>query len=469
MNPLETSSLPRTEWGWGRPAPEVKEVLAFRLFPWKAVYAVVLLTPYLLIFQLLGASFHFWTFVAYVVLAALLALPTLAVGLLLHSHWVKNKEPADPARVAKFLDFRSAALAKRYEGRRVPILELYEAYFRGDVDVKGDVLTALYNRYDFADFVFTRGHVDFFLGKLIPELLLHSRAQDIDQVTDHYDRGNDFYNWFLGPRMVYTSGIFRTPDDTLEQAQDNKLELVCQKMHFKPGEKHLDIGCGWGTMVRYAAERYRTESFGITLAKEQVKWAAKQIEEAGVSSRASCAVMDYRDIPRTRYNKITCLEMAEHVGIKRFQAFCRQVYDLLEDDGAFYLQIAGLRRAWQYEDLMWGVFMGTHVFPGADASCPLGWVVNQVERAGFEVRSVETVGVHYSATIKRWYDNWVSNKAKVVKKYGETWYRKWAWFLAWSVISPEQGSATCYQLVLHKNTRNYNRKQYIAERQHWNV
>jgi len=113
---------------------------------------------------------------------------------------------------------------------------------------------------------------------------------------------------------------------------------------------------------------------------------------------------------------------------------------------------------------MWGSFMGTYVFPGADASCPLGWVINQLEGTGWEIRSVETIGIHYSATIKRWYDNWMSNKKKIIDSYGEEWFRKWAMFLAWSVISPEQGSASCYQIVAHKNLRNFNRKMFIGEK-----
>lgn len=149
----------------------------------------------------------------------------------------------------------------------------------------------------------------------------------------------------------------------------------------------------------------------------------------------------------------------------------RQVYDLLEDDGVFYLQIAGLRRAWQHEDLCWGLFMGKYVFPGADASCPLAWVIEQAEAAGFEIHTSETVGIHYSMTIKRWYDNWnkAENKAAIIKKYGEHWWRKWAWFLGWSVISPEQGSASCYQIVMHKNTRNFDRKQYLHERSQYKI
>jgi cyclopropane fatty-acyl-phospholipid synthase-like methyltransferase len=327
------------------------------------------------------------------------------------------------------------------------------------------------SRYNFMDFVPTIENVKWFLFQCIPELIKHTRTQDTDQVREHYDRGNDFYEAFLGPMMIYTSGIYQSADDSLEQAQKNKMKLISEKIHMKKGDKHLDIGCGWGTFVATCAKEYGTDSTGVTLAKEQTAFGTKRIEEYGVSKSARILCMDYRDIPAAKYDKITCLEMAEHVGVRLFSTFLNQVYNLLNDDGVFYLQIAGLRRAWQYEDLLWGCFMGKYVFPGADASCPLGWVIEKCEGAGFEIRSEETIGIHYSKTLTAWYNNWVSpkNKKMIVQKYGELWWRKWAWFLSWSVISSGQGSASCYMIVMHKNTRSYDRDQYIAERAQWKI
>ena len=115
--------------------------------------------------------------------------------------------------------------------------------------------------------------------------------------------------------------------------------------------------------------------------------------------------------------------MAEHVGVRHFSTFLSQVYDMLDDDGVFFLQIAGLRKSWQYEDLIWGLFMNKYIFPGADASTPLGFVVDRLEGAGFEIKGVDTIGVHYSATLWRWYRNWMGNEEKVVAKYGRRWFR----------------------------------------------
>jgi cyclopropane fatty-acyl-phospholipid synthase-like methyltransferase len=454
-----------TKWGWGRTGPPLPEKLAWDHFPWKAVYASWVLVPGAIVYELFGGVTAV-SLVVFLALALLLALPILSAFLFVHSRVCDYGGPLDP----KYVKFRDAAFEAQWRGKKIPVLILYEAYFAEKVDIEGDLLEALYHRRDFISFIFTVGHARFFLFKLIPELLAHTRKQDTEQVRDHYDRGNDFYNAFLGETMIYTSGIFMSEEDTLEEAQRNKLELVCNKIHLKKGERMLDIGCGWGTLVCHAAKEYGARVTGVTLAKEQTQFALDRIRKAGVEKAAEVLCMDYRDIPRTKYNKITCLEMAEHVGIRLFPTFLRQVYDMLEDDGIFFLQIAGLRRAWQYEDLQWGCFMGNYVFPGADASCPLGWVINQVEAAGFEVHSSETIGIHYSATIKRWYDNWVKNKAYILEHYGQRWYRTWLWFLAWAVISPEQGSATCYQIVMHKNTCAFDRKgTFLLERKQYKV
>jgi len=179
--------------------------------------------------------------------------------------------------------------------------------------------------------------------------------------------------------------------------------------------------------------------------------------------------MDYRDIPKDKkYNKITCLEMAEHVGIKNFKKFIKQCYDLLEDDGLFYLQIAGLRerssllQKHNREDLVWGLFMNKFIFSGADASMPLNWDLQRIEKVGFEVHSVENIGNHYSITINRWYNNWLSNKEKVLDKYGERIFRIYEIFLAWSVLIGRHGGSTAYQIVCHKNLDKFDRTRFIG-------
>ncbi|KAJ8611600.1 hypothetical protein MRB53_037903 [Persea americana] len=242
------------------------------------------------------------------------------------------------------------------------------------------------------------------------------------------------------------------------------LGIVCEKIGLRRGERMLDIGCGWGTLARYASTHYGAHVTGITLGRNQTAWGNSGLRRDGVpESQSEILCMDYRDIPVPAggYKRITCLEMAEHVGVRHFSSFLSQVYNMLDDDGVFFLQYAGLRKSWQYEDLVWGLFMNKYIFPGADASTPLGWVVDKLEGAGFEVQSVDACGVHYSATIWRWYRNWMGNREKVEAKYGKRWFRIWEYFLAYSTIIPRQGSANVFQIRLVKNLNSVHRVEQV--------
>jgi len=245
--------------------------------------------------------------------------------------------------------------------------------------------------------------------------------------------------------MIYTSGIISDLDreETLEELQDNKLAVLCQKVGLKKGDKMLDIGCGWGTLARYASTKHGAHVTGVTLGRNQTAWGNSGLIADGVpQAQSKILCMDYRDIPKTKYSKITCIEMGEHVGIRHFLSFMKSIYDLLDDDGVAIIQLSGLRKAWQYEDLTWGLFMNKHIFPGADASTPLGFYIDKCESAGFEVKSVDTIGIHCkstfcmdkiakqgltsrvdSATLWRWYRNWLGNRTKVEAKYGSRWFR----------------------------------------------
>lgn len=386
---------------------------------------------------------------------AFVAIPLVGLGipvaLLIRG---SRKDAAQKVSWGRYVSFRDPAEAARWEGKKIPMEILYEAYLAEKLDFKEDVYEVMLRRNGLFRFAFTWGDVKFYLFQFLKQNLSHSRGADKEDIAPVYDRGNDFYGWFLGETMIYTSGIFRDVNESLEEGQRRKLETVCQYVQMSPGDRHLDIGCGWGTLLAHAAKEHGTHSTGITLAKEQAEWARATAEKAGVSDRVRIIVDDYRNLPNEQYDKITCLEMAEHVGIRNFQQFLLQVRSMLKDDGIFYLQIAGLRREWQYEDLVWGLFMGKYIFPGADASCPLGFVVSQAERAGFEVHRVENCGVHYAATIRKWYANWNSNEAAIVEKYGQRWFRMWKMFLGWSAIIGGQGSSTVFMITLAKNIPN---------------
>jgi sphingolipid C9-methyltransferase len=365
-----------------------------------------------------------------------------------------RRHDGGPAEWEPFISFRDAADAARWAGRKIPMEIVYEAYLAGKLDFRGDVYDVMLRRNRIFRFCFTWGDLKFYVSKFLRQKLGHSLKADRDDVAPNYDRGNDFYRWFLGDSMVYTSGLFADPSETLEVAQARKLETVCRYVQMRPGDRHLDIGCGWGGLLAHAAREYGTHSTGVTLSKEQASWASEIARVEGLGDRVRILVDDYRNLPSERFDKITCLEMAEHVGIRNFQKFLLQVRHMLEDDGIFYLQIAGLRRPWQYEDLVWGLFMGKYIFPGADASCPLAFVVSQAERAGFEVHRVENCGAHYSVTIQKWYENWKRNQAEIVATYGERWYRLWLLFLGWSALIAAQGSSALFLMTMTKNHKN---------------
>jgi cyclopropane fatty-acyl-phospholipid synthase-like methyltransferase len=369
------------------------------------------------------------------------------------------------ATLTDYVVFKDQKLAQKYKNRPIPISVLYEAYFDEDLDIVGDITKFLRDRNQFVKYTLTPAHFRWAVTNFIPEVAIHSKLQDKRIVREHYDRGNDFFGWFLGERMVYTSGFFQNPaTETLEQAQDNKLNLVCKKLGLRPGERLLDIGCGWGTLASHAAKHYGVDATGVTIAERQTEFGNDRAKSWGVSDKARILCLDYRDIPKQKFDKIVSLEMVEHVGVKNLVSFYEQVRDLLADDGLFLLQWTGLRRDMRGEDLIWGLFMNKYIFPGADASlCPSA-MLKAMEKAGWETHSVENISIHYCWTIERWLANWLSNRDAIVAAYGERWFRIWKFFLAWSSLIGENGSAACFQVVLNKNIDKYDRTRFVRER-----
>jgi cyclopropane fatty-acyl-phospholipid synthase-like methyltransferase len=366
------------------------------------------------------------------------------------------------AALADYVVFNDKKLGARYARRPIPIDTLFEAYFDGAIDIPGNIYKLMQDRHAVARHVFTPAHGRYFLTRFVPELAIHSKALDQKLVRGHYDRGDDFFAAFLGPRMVYTSAFFNDPGESLEDGQDQKMELVCRKLMVKPGETFLDIGCGWGTLTRYVAQNYGVDATGVTLSENQAAYGNRAIAAAGLADRARILCLDYRDIPKQRFKRIANLEMVEHVGVKNLGKFYRQVYDLLDDQGLFYMQWTGLRRRSNVEDLIWGLFMAKYIFPGADASLPLAPMMNVMEKARFEIHSVENVTSHYRVTLQRWHKNWISNREAIVAAYGERWYRIWHVFLAWAVTIAGQGTAACFQVVANKNRNDFDRSIWIG-------
>jgi sphingolipid C9-methyltransferase len=377
----------------------------------------------------------------------------------------KSKRANTLSKLTDHITFRDAKLASRHAGGRMPMATLYEAYFDGAIDIPGDIRQFIAQREQLVSYRIERRHVEWLVTNFLPEALIHTQRQDTRIVREHYDRGNDFFEWFLGPRMVYTSGYFRDPGESVEQAQDNKLKMVCDKLQLQPGERLLDIGCGWGTLARYAAQHYGVDATGVTISQRQAEYGNAQIAQAGLTDRARILCKDYRDISLDqRYDKVVSLEMVEHVGVKNLRSFFQLVNRLTTDQGLFVLQWTGLRRGFRPEDLVWIMFMGKYIFPGADASlCPSA-MLKPIEKAGWELHSAENVSIHYSWTIQRWHEHWLRNEALVKQTYGERWFRIWNMFLAWSASIATQGNAACFQLVLNKNLDEYDRTRWVRNR-----
>jgi len=371
--------------------------------------------------------------------------------------------------LSDFVRFKDSSLARRLAGNKPAMSTLCEAYLNEALDIV-DLDGFFDARAELVDYSLTLQHVKQFATRMVPEWTLHSLAQDRRIVREHYDRGDDFFAAFLGERMVYTSGIFHDENQSLEQGQDNKLDLVCQKISLQRDAELLDIGCGWGTLALHAAKSYGARATGVTLSQNQTAFGNARIERAGLAKRARIECRDYREIPAKTYDRIVSLEMVEHVGLKNLAGFFQLVSGRLKDDGLFFLQFAGLRRGGglgvppaglRPEDMIWGLFMNKYVFPGADASPPLSTMLRAMEKAGFGIYSVENISIHYSLTIRRWHENWQRNAEAVRKSYGERWYRLWNFFLAWSWRIGAQGNSECFQVVAHKNLDSFDRKIFL--------
>ncbi len=271
----------------------------------------------------------------------------------------------------KYIVFHNPSVEATYHNRRIPMAALVELYVDGAVsfnpDVEGgDCWRVLeFHRNEFVNYKVTSGQLWWLIQQLLPWKGGHgsgnSSQKDVasttKEIAEHYDRGNAFFNAFLGPAMVYTSGVFKGLHQSLEQAQANKMDFICQKLQLAKGERFLDIGCGWGTLTRHAVRNFRSVGTGVTLSVEGKKWCDTKSAEEGVHTEI--LRMDYRDIPKDRkFDKIACIEMAEHVGLANFvDPYLSGVRRLLEDDGLFLMQVAGLRQGANWQDVAWGLFM----------------------------------------------------------------------------------------------------------------
>ncbi|MFC8241301.1 class I SAM-dependent methyltransferase [Streptomyces chartreusis] len=275
---------------------------------------------------------------------------------------------------------------------------------------------------------------------------LHTKRTDRRAISHHYDVGNDFYEIVLGPSMVYSCAYWPAPDSTLETAQSDKLDLVCRKLGLKPGMRLLDVGCGWGSMAMHAAREYGVSVVGITLSQEQAAYARKRVADEGLTDRVEIRVQDYRDVGDGPYDAISSIGMAEHVGAERYLEYADVLHRLLKPGGRLLNhQIA---RRPQRDESSYEVddFIDAYVFPDGELQ-PVGVTVAQLERAGFEVRDVESIREHYALTLRRWVANLEADWARAVKLSGFGRARVWRLYMAASALAFERNRIGVNQVL----------------------
>ncbi|MFJ8110247.1 class I SAM-dependent methyltransferase [Streptomyces sp. NPDC096132] len=258
---------------------------------------------------------------------------------------------------------------------------------------------------------------------------LHTRRTDRRAISHHYDVGNDFYEIVLGPSMVYSCAYWPHPDAGLEEAQRDKLELVCRKLALTPGQRLLDVGCGWGSMAVHAAREHGVRVVGITLSQEQAAYARKRVADAGLTDRVEIRVQDYRDVGDGPYEAISSIGMAEHVGAERYLDYATDLYELLAPGGRLLNHQISRRPQRDESTYHLDGFIDSYVFPDGELA-PVGTTVTQLERAGFEVRDVESIREHYALTLRHWVARLEDDWQRAVRLTGPGRARVWRLYMA---------------------------------------
>lgn len=365
-------------------------------------------------------------------------------------------EGGQPTRFTLVLN--SAGALKRM--LRPPLdISLGECYAFGDYDIEGDY-------YAFIARLGVLGHGKLPLslkwkylrlprdsGKTTSRLAArlpsgeHSKRRDRAAIQHHYDLSNDFYALWLDKQMLYSCAYFQSDDQELEAAQWHKLDHICRKLRLAPGQKMLDIGCGWGALIMHAAEHYGVEAYGITLSENQAALAKARIEERGLSDKCRVEVRDYRDVKDNQFDAVSSIGMAEHVGTAMLPTYFKKMHDMLKIGGICLNHAISLQP--QHIPPARPTFIKRYIFPDSEMQ-PIGQTLEIAESAGFEVRDVESLREHYAMTLRQWQQRLEDRADQACAIVGEERYRMWRMYLAAAAWFFESGRRTIYQSLLFK-------------------
>jgi cyclopropane-fatty-acyl-phospholipid synthase len=339
-------------------------------------------------------------------------------------------------------------------------LTLGEAFIDGDLDVEGDIFSVFPIAEELMGSLspLWRGikskaaQLAFGWMNALWSGWQHSVTKDKESISYHYDQPFEFYQPWLGDTLAYSCAYFRNSTDGLDQAQKNKLELICKKLELSPGDHLLDIGCGWGSLILHAVSRYGVDARGITLSRRQAAIATRRITQAKLNRKCAVEFRDYRQVagPCSRFEKMASIGMFEHVGSRNMKGYFRIARSLLKPDGLFLL--SGIVRSISSASQKIS-FIDRHVFPNGEL-VTLPKELELAESVGLEVRDVENLREHYERTLYLWVERLERNRRAVLQNVSEKTYRIWLLYMAGSAVAFQHGDLMVYQVLFSNPARN---------------
>lgn len=384
--------------------------------------------------------------------------PMIEKQVLQHLEALRNRQPL-PLRVTLWngatvalgdeprvdLRLKDAASARYF--LKPSMSALGEAFVEGHIDVDGDIRDVV----SVAERLSRSSGEEPGRGRLPSWLARHTRKSDRQAIEYHYDVSNEFYAAWLDPRMVYSCAYFRSGADDLDTAQRQKLDHICRKLRLRPGELLLDIGAGWGGLIRWAAKRYGVKAVGVTLSEEQYLYARERIAADGLNGRVEIHLQDYRDVPgAVRFDKIVSVGMYEHVGLANLPVYFKTIARLLKPGGALLNHgIIITDPEGRAQGPPGGEFINRHVFPGGELA-NLSRVITEFARAGLEPTDVEDLRPHYALTLSHWSKRLEARAAEAMAAAGLERYRIWRLYLPAMAYAFQRGWLSVAQVLGYK-------------------